>query len=789
MRWKALIALSLLLVAVNVTLVVIANVQSVQQFELQQSRLRDQQARQVRTMLKERGQEMSKLASLVPLLGPVVADSLSEQLRTALDTNGALLDLEWDIQSVHWLAANGTTNVAWPNTPADIPNELLAAIAAAPKRTANVLSCRPACGQFVAIPLLWQGAFAGTLVLERSLADVLLAFNALTGADIAVDVRDETKHHTRLDPDQPGYLTFPVLSYPERSLPVLRAAGRALLNTMHSADPVLVHLDDGWFEIFRIPALAKGVDAFVINDVTQQRLGIEAATRKSLLIGVAGVLLSEILLLVIMQAPLRRLKKLAQALPLLAERRYADLRAALIQFGVMRLPHDEIDLMVATVGRLTDRMELLQRDREQAEERFLWLADHDPLTGLSNRRRFNEDFARIVEQAARFEHQGALLYLDLDAFKDVNDLSGHPIGDQLLQRVAEALRGITQLSDLIARLGGDEFALVLPEASLEDALACAECAQRAICAITLREQGRQHQISASIGIVAFPSQGREIAGLLANADLAMYKAKDLGRGRWHVFSEQDPVREQLDARILWKEQIAEALREGRFEMWFQPIIDIRTGQRCHAEALLRMRDAHQALVMPDRFIPIAEKTGQIQAIDQWILTHALEVLSDRRELRLAINLSANAMDDPALLTTLRTLLERYEIEPSRLSFEITETVAINSLSSATRLMLSIKELGCRFALDDFGSGYASYAYLRQLPVDDIKIDGAFIRELPNNREDRIFVKAVTDMAHGMGKRVIAEFVDNTQVLGILEEIGVDCAQGYLFSKPLPLQDL
>nr|WP_242470701.1 EAL domain-containing protein [Thiocystis violacea] len=778
----------MLLLAVNASLAFIANHQSVRQFESRQSHVRDQQARQLRAMLSERGQEMSKLASLVPLLGPREADSLSERLRLALDTNGAVLDLEWDIRSVHWLGTAGETLIAWPDGVPRIPAELRATIEQAPESVASVLACRPACGQFQAIPLLWRGVFAGSLVLERSLADALLTFNALTGAEIAIDVVDPARGHDRLDPEAAGYLDFPVITFPEQSRPVLRAAGRALLESSRSGDPILTRHAGGWFEIFRIPGLAEGVDAYVINDVTEQRLGIQATTRKSLLIGALGLLLSELLLLMIMQAPLRRLKHLATALPLLAERRYLDLRDRLARFGGTRIADDEIDLMVATVGRLTERMETLQQDREQAEARLLWLSDHDPLTRLMNRRRFKEDFTRIVDQATRYGHQGALLFLDLDEFKDVNDLNGHQVGDSLLQRVAEELRGITQPSDLLARLGGDEFALVLPEASLEEATAHADAAQRAIRSITLSEQGRQHRISASIGIARFPAHGSEIPELMANADLAMYQAKEHGRGRWHLFSAQEPVREQLDARILWKEQIAEALRDERFALYFQPIIDIRTGVPCHMEALLRMIDYRGAVIGPDRFIPIAEKTGQIQAIDQWILTKALGVLARHGEIRLAINLSASAMDDPTILTTLQRLLSEYRITPSRLSFEVTETVAIGSLSRAARLMRSIQELGCRFALDDFGSGYASYAYLRQLPVDDIKIDGAFIRDLPSNREDRIFVKAVTDMAHGMDRRVIAEFVETEEVLEILRELGVDCAQGYLFGKPAPLAE-
>jgi EAL domain-containing protein (putative c-di-GMP-specific phosphodiesterase class I) len=304
----------------------------------------------------------------------------------------------------------------------------------------------------------------------------------------------------------------------------------------------------------------------------------------------------------------------------------------------------------------------------------------------------------------------------------------------------------------------------------------------------MHSRSRRHQVSASIGIVLFPEQGRETHQLMANADLAMYQAKEKGRGRWHIFSAADQSRERADARVLWGQHIAEALNQDRFELRFQPIVAVATGRIVHYEALLRMRDAQGGIVYPDRFVPVAEKTGQIQAIDHWVLSHALGIMSTRPGLRMSVNLSANAMEDPLLLPDVEQLLKRFGVEPASLTFEITETAAINSILRATRLMRGIQRLGCRFALDDFGSGYASYAYLRQLPVDDVKVDGAFIRNLARSREDRIFVKAITDIAHGMGKRVVAEFVEDGEILSVLEELGVDFAQGYHFGRPVALSE-
>jgi len=794
LRWKALTTLSLVLVLVNASLAYLAYRQTVRQFDLQQVAVRERQHRQLREMVEGHALQMSRLAALVPLMGPSPPlKSLKAQLEDALRTNGAMLDVEWDIRSVHWLAPGLDDAIAWPNQAEPLPSELRDRIAAAPEAQIELLYCRFECGQYLASPILWNGRFAGTLVLMRSLADSLLSFSELTGAEVAVLPREKPPREPSMAPtsliEPSGNETsFPAITHPGHSAPILEHYARNLSSGADAGAPVLVGRGGAWYEVFRIPVLAEGIDAYVINNVSAQQEAIGQAIRFSIAIGIIGLILSEGLLLVTLRQPLSRLRRIASALPLLAENRYRDLRERLPQISSHIFAPDEMDLMVKTVGSLTDRMESLQRDREQAETRLVWLADHDPLTQLFNRRRFQADFERVLDQAARYGHQGAILYFDLDQFKDVNDISGHQVGDTLLQRVAEQLQTLTRPSDILARLGGDEFAWLLPEATAEHAIEVAEAAQRIIRSIVMHARSRCHQVSASIGIVLFPEQGRETHQLMANADLAMYQAKEKGRGRWHLFSVEDQSRERADARVLWGQHIAEALSQDRFELRYQPIVEVATGQIVHYEALLRMRDAEGAMVYPDRFVPVAEKTGQIQAIDHWVLSHALAIMGTRPGFQLSVNLSANAMDDPLLLPDIEQLLKHFGVDPGRLTFEITETAAINSILRATRLMLGIQRLGCRFALDDFGSGYASYAYLRQLPVDDVKVDGAFIRNLSRSREDRIFVKAITDIAHGMGKRVIAEFVEDGDILQVIEELGVDFAQGYHFGRPVPLSE-
>ena len=367
-------------------------------------------------------------------------------------------------------------------------------------------------------------------------------------------------------------------------------------------------------------------------------------------------------------------------------------------------------------------------------------------------------------------------------------MSGHLVGDVMLQRVAEQLSRLIRPSDTLARVGGDEFALILPESRAQDAQACAQRIQAAVRSIQVRDRERVHRVTVSIGIALFPDQGQDPQELLANADIAMFQAKEKGAGRLHLFSLDDRAREQVDARLTWRDKIGEGLRDDRFVLHFQPIVTLATGSIHHWEALLRLRDLQGKLIYPDRFIPVAEKTGQIQAIDHWVLAHAILCLGREPGLRLGINLSGRAMDDPALLLEIERLLGEHRVEPTRLLFEVTETAAVSSLVKATELMKAVQGLGCGFVLDDFGSGYASYAYLRRLPVGEVKIDGAFIRDLAKNPEDRIFVKAITDMAHGMGKGVTAEYVETEAIYEILGELGVDYAQGYYLGRPQPVAE-
>ena len=429
---------------------------------------------------------------------------------------------------------------------------------------------------------------------------------------------------------------------------------------------------------------------------------------------------------------------------------------------------------------------------KRVEGHLAWLADHDPLTNMFNRRRFSEELEQVLSRAERYRHPGALLFFDLDRFKFINDTSGHQAGDTLLKIVASILDQTIRADDITGRLGGDEFAIILPEINADGAIEVAKKVLNQLDQAQLTIDNRTHKISASIGIALFPEHGANIHDLLAAADLAMYQAKAMGRNAWYLFSDNDRSRERVHTLVYWKEKIEYSHLHDNFMLYLQPIMSIQSKQISHYEVLLRMQDTDGTIRSPGDFIPAAEHTGLIHAIDHMVLRKAIAqaatIYQAGYAVNFSINLSAHAFNDPELLPILKQQLMLHNMDPANLMFEITETAALEDLPGARGLMKEIKELGCGFVLDDFGVGFSSFYYLRELPVDVVKIDGSFIRNLAGNSDDLILVNALCSVARGFGKKITAEFVENAETLSLIENMGIDYAQGYYIGKPWPANE-
>lgn len=431
-------------------------------------------------------------------------------------------------------------------------------------------------------------------------------------------------------------------------------------------------------------------------------------------------------------------------------------------------------------------------ENKQLEKNLSWLADHDSLTSLFNRRRFEEELIDAVSWAQKHKAFGALLYIDLDNFKDINDSSGHQVGDVVLRKVSGTLVRLTGEIDasahpIAARLGGDEFAVILRNIDEEGVCMLSQRILDTLHQIRISQDNFCFQLSCSIGITCFGDEETSANELLSNSDFAMYQAKLYGRNQYYLFKSDDRQREQSHNRIIWREKIETALRENRFVLHYQPILDIQKRTISHYETLIRMLDEDGELIAPSMFIDIAERINLIQEIDSFILNSAIakqgELLRKGYDITLAINLSGRVFDDPNLYDNIQQAIFEYRARPENLIFEITETAAVSDIMAAEKVMTEIQSLGCQFALDDFGVGFSSFYYLRELPVEYVKIDGSFVNDLPNNTDNEILVRALSEVAIGFNKLTVAEFVDSMQTLNILSAAKVNYAQGYFIGKP------
>lgn len=414
-----------------------------------------------------------------------------------------------------------------------------------------------------------------------------------------------------------------------------------------------------------------------------------------------------------------------------------------------------------------------------------WQAAHDTLTGLINRREFELAVDAALASAKEEGHCHALLFMDLDNFKIINDTSGHGAGDVLLQLLAKTLQTHMRDSDILARLGGDELGVLLSHCPPAQALAVANNIRQSVRDFRFVWDGRAFELGVSVGLVQVDENSKSMTELLIAADQACYLAKEQGRNRVHVYRESDVMIAHRHGEMLWVARLNEAFAGERFRLFAQPIVGLHAGAGAHDEVLVRI-DSGGGLILPGAFIPAAERYDLMAAIDRWVITHVCRHLQAETAARAAlgppplysINLSGISLNDDAMLAHITDSFRTHGVDPAMICFEITETAIIANLPKAQLFMDQLRCLGCRFSLDDFGSGLSSFAYLRSLPVDFLKIDSVFIRDIAHNDINRAMVKAINEVGHVMGIQTVAEYVEDAATLAVVKEIGIDYAQGY-----------
>lgn len=466
---------------------------------------------------------------------------------------------------------------------------------------------------------------------------------------------------------------------------------------------------------------------------------------------------------------------------------------AMILYWNRRLSQ-EVVLRKNAEKELIDHQFSLEKQVEDRTREYAHLAQHDTLTGLINRHEFEFRAKRLISNIASDEEEHALCFMDLDQFKIVNDTCGHTAGDELLRQIGKLLQRIVRRHDTLARLGGDEFGVLMEQCTIDQAQRVASSLLQSIQDYQFSWEGQSYRIGVSIGLVAVTQSTPNFSDLLKLADAACYMAKDSGRNRIHVYHPEDTELAQRHGEMQWVSRINHALQEDRFCLYAQPIVPLEEGTDKHFELLIRMIDEDGNIIPPGAFLPAAERYNLIEVLDAWVIKHAFSVLSEHPDFVnqinfISINLSGPSLTNGGFLDFITGVLRKSGIAANKICFEVTETVAISNLAAASTFISILKQIGCRFALDDFGSGLSSFGYLKNLPVDYLKIDGMFVKDMVNDPMDHAMVKSINEIGQVMGMQTIAEFVENDEIKDMLKILGVNYAQGYGIGKPVPFEDL
>ena len=437
----------------------------------------------------------------------------------------------------------------------------------------------------------------------------------------------------------------------------------------------------------------------------------------------------------------------------------------------------------------------------EMSDKISYQASHDALTGLYNREAFSQSLKGMINSANKENRQHALIYLDLDQFKLINDTIGHAAGDELLLETTGIMKNVFRSSDVCARLGGDEFGVLLSDTDQDTAYVIAQRLHNRLSERRLIWDKTAFNIHSSIGLVTIDAASEDIHSVLAAADDACYIAKDEGGRRIRVYKTSDSTFKKRRGEMQWVTRLTRALEEDRFELFYQNIIPIsqaaKETQMKKFELLIRMVDEEGNIIPPADFLPAAERYNMMPSIDRWVINTAMGMYNKvaaqngtvGKRMIFTINLSAESMADEHFLEFIQNQIKSHGVKPSDFCFEITETVTISNMTTASKFIHELKALGCTFALDDFGSGFSSFNYLKNMPVDYLKIDGSFVKDMDENAVNSAMVEAINNLGHVMGIKTIAEFVRNRQILDRLKDLGIDYAQGYEIAKPQSLKEL
>ncbi|MBV1876719.1 MAG: EAL domain-containing protein [Pseudomonadales bacterium] len=659
--------------------------------------------------------------------------------------------------------------------------------------------CTSSCQIFAAIPIQLSDGSLSILLLSTTLADFLIDFSRQYNIGTVLLRKDHSDtvnlrslwQYAVLGVTNNGpykKILDEINKLPEDQVPLHNGYSTSISTDGHS-ETKYYYLHTLEVEDAIEPGNSQ---ILLISDITRSRHASYQIALQLTAITIGTSTVALFVLYFVLRIPLRRINQQARLLPLLAEQEFESVRNELENTFARRITHDELDILTATAINLSQRLESMQGEIDNRTDELENMALYDVLTGLANRRLFSDHLDSIIEDSRKNHERFAVVFIDLDNFKRINDSLGHDVGDELLIEVSKRLTDSVRRTDIVARLGGDEFTIISPQVGeINNVKAMLDKVvdnfQR-----PMELMGNEIQVTPSIGVSLGPDNGFEASELMRCADMAMYEAKQNGKNCYHFFTEE--MNHMVQKELKLENELTEGIDASQFRLYYQPIVSLTTGKTIALEGLLRWLHPSKGLLAPAAFIDMLETSGLIVSLGEQIFH--LACLDKKylnsigcRDIKISFNISAKQFKDPLLLDKLQNAMRNTGTEPNDFKIELTENTLMEDIEKQAKLMGILREMGFHIAIDDFGTGYSSLSYLKQLPVDVLKIDRSFIMDIPANKDDIAIVSAITAMAKNLNLQVVAEGIETRHQENFLKKINCDYGQGYLYQKPMPLEDM
>ncbi len=784
LKWKAIVLVLAILISLSGFLVFLNSAQLKTLAKQQQQQAFVQLNKELIGILLQSYHYNLQIMDVVPLLH-TNGDSTHHNLTSILEENWPILQLNWDIDRAALYNQQG--NLLWQSEKQNLyPKNIEPKLG--PYWT---IDCSQACRQIITSPILDDHGQTFYLSLDVSMADMLIDFSRISDTDIGI-ITDPSSENQPIDHIKNWQKDIKLITNPNQSLRVI--------NTLQSQVPFYQGIDKNTeiihqtntYNISITPLDHTTNDGYfiIIKNSSASAKIMQTARNFQVLVAIGGITISCTLLLLFLWRPIQRLHRQAELLPKLTT---GDFTEALKQLKKNRSNHwlkDEIDTLNSTEEEVCLQLTEMRQEISKKTDNLHNMAMYDSLTDLANRRAFMQYLNEILNRSQPDPPVFSLLFIDLDNFKRINDSMGHNAGDELLKVVAKRLHACVRSTDTIARLGGDEFCIILNSADTENGATIVSGHILTSLRDPIKLGATELIVSASIGIVTAPEDGATSEELLRNADLAMYKAKALGRNKYQVFNHS--MTDQAVQEMTLEHDLRRAIQNQEFVLHYQPQINMHSNQIFGFEALLRWEHPDKGLLFPDAFISTLEETGLINELGSWIIEQACHTLRSwlnlgAKPVRIAINISPRQLQNNQLGDQISETLKRHNIPPPLLELEITESILMEDMELTQYQLYSIQKLGVSIAIDDFGTGHSSLSYLKELPLDILKIDRSFIKDLVEEYDDQEIVSAIIAMAHKLKLKVIAEGVETKEHQEFLLNNECDYGQGYLYSRPVPAE--